>query len=387
MTRPPAGPNRVLGAALTAVLLAGGCSAGHGSGEAGTSAAPSAGEAGPSPWETTAPAAAGMDAAKLKSIAAVAEKGDSDCLAVARDGKLVGEWYFREGRPEKAQPVWSVTKSFTGILVGIAQDDGVLSIDDKASKWIGEWKGTPSEKVTVRDLLSNVSGREWSFQTDYQQLLRASDRTKFAIGLKQQHDPGEVWVYNNSAVQTLQRVLQKATGKEVSRFAEERLFKPLGMSRTTMGADRAGNTQTFMGINSTCRDMARFGEMMLENGKWRGRQIVSAAYVKEATGRPSTKLNSAYGYLWWLNRPGTVRGPLAATDLGGARRAETSRGRLVPGAPPRLFWALGLGNQLVQVDPVSRTVVVRLGKTEPRPKPPTFGPSEAAKVVTDAVIR
>jgi CubicO group peptidase (beta-lactamase class C family) len=320
-------------------------------------------------------------------VAAVAKKGKSDCLAVARDGKLAGEWYFAQGRREKAQPVWSATKSFTSVLVGIAQDDGALRLDDKASKWIDEWKGTAAEEVTVRDLLSNVSGREWSFQTDYRRLLRARDRTKFAVGLKQQHEPGTVWVYNNSAIQTLQRVLREATGKDVGRFAEERLFKPLGMSRTAMGADRAGNTQTFMGITSTCRDMARFGQLMLQNGKWQGRQIVSAAYVEAATGRPSTKLNAAYGYLWWLNRPGTIRGPVAATDLGGARAPDAVRGPLVPGAPSRLYWALGLGNQLIQIDPESRTVVVRLGKTEPRPKPPTFGPAEASKVVTDAVIR
>ncbi len=379
--------NRLFGAALTAALLTGACSTGLGGGDAGTPADPATRGADPSPWETTAPAAAGLDAAKLENVAAVAKKGKSDCLAVARDGKLAGEWYFAEGRREKAQPVWSATKSFTSVLVGIAQDDGALSLDDKASKWIDEWKGTPAEEVTVRDLLSNVSGREWSFQTDYRRLLRSRDRTKFAIGLKQQHEPGEVWVYNNSAIQTLQRVLQEATGKDVTRFAEERLFDPLGMSRTAMGTDRAGNTQTFMGITSTCRDMARFGQLMLQNGKWQGRQIVSAAYVEAATGRPSTKLNAAYGYLWWLNRPGTIRGPVAATDLGGARAPEAARGPMVPGAPPRMYWALGLGNQLIQIDPGTRTVVVRLGKTEPRPKPPTFGPAEASKVVTDAVIR
>jgi CubicO group peptidase (beta-lactamase class C family) len=383
----PERPNRLLGAALTATLLTGACSAGSGGEDAGPPAGPSRKAADPSPWETTAPAAAGMDAAKLKSVAAQAEKGKSDCLAVARNGKLAGEWYFGRGGRDTPQPVWSATKSFTSVLVGIAQDDGALSLDDKAAKWIDEWKGTPSEDVTVRDLLSNGSGREWSFQTDYQRLIQARDRTKFAIGLKQQHEPGTVWAYNNSAIQTLQHVLREATGKEVSRYAEERLFAPLGMEHTTMSADRAGNTQTFMGINSTCRDMARFGQMMLDNGKWRGRRIVSAGYVDAATGRPSTKLNAAYGYLWWLNRPGVVRGPVAATDLGGARSAAASRGQLVPDAPRRLYWALGLGNQLVQVDPASRTVVVRLGKTEPRPKPPTFGPAEAARVVTEAVVR
>ncbi|MBC6461670.1 serine hydrolase domain-containing protein [Actinomadura sp. HBU206391] len=383
----PAQPNRLLGVTLITALLTAACSTGLGGERAGTPVSPSPSQADPSPWEKAAPSALGMDATKLAGIAAQADTGKSDCLAVARHGELAGEWYFGNASQNTAQPIWSATKSFTSVLVGIAQDDGVLSVDDPAAKWIDEWKGTPSDAVTIRDLLSNDSGREWSFQTDYRRLNRAQDRTEFAVGLKQQHKPGTVWAYNNAAVQTLQRVLREATGKDVARFAEERLFRPLGMTRTAMTADRAGNAQMFMGIRSTCRDMARLGQMMLDNGKWRGRQIVSAAYVKAATGQPSTSLNAAYGYLWWLNRPGVVRGPIAATDLGGAEEPATSRGRMVPGAPPQLYWALGLGNQLIQIDPASKTVVVRLGKTEPRPKPPTFGAAEAAKVVTEAVVQ
>ncbi|GAA3972057.1 hypothetical protein GCM10023085_62870 [Actinomadura viridis] len=379
--------NRLPGLALTAVLgFTAACSAGAAD-KAGVPADPSPRAPGAPAWEKVAPSAAGLDAAELERIAARAKTGKSNCLAVLRDGKLAGEWYFGGTEATTTQNVWSATKSITSVLVGIAQDDGALRVDDSASKWIEEWKGTPAEAVTVRDLLSNDSGREWAFTTDYRRLLAAQDRTKFAIGLKQQHKPGEIWVYNNSAIQTLQRVLQKSTGRDVARFAEERLFRPLGMNRTTMTADRTGNAQTFMGVNSTCHDMARFGQMMLDKGRVRGRQVVSAAYVKAATGKPSTKLNAAYGYLWWLNRPGPVLSPRAATDLGGAGRPAATRGRLVPGAPPQLYWALGLGNQLVQVDPETRTVVVRLGKMEPRPKPPTFGPAEAAEVVTKAVTR
>ena len=332
------------------------------------------------------PAAAGMDARKLDAIAAQAKKGKSNCLAVVRTGELVGEWYFRGTGPDTAQNIFSATKSVTSTLVGIAQDDGDLNIGDSASKWIPEWRGTPARAVTVRDLLSMDSGREWSMRTDYARLLRARDRTRFAIGLKQQQPPGRVWVYTNAAVQTLQRVLRQATGQDVATYARERLFEPLGMAHTTMTADRAGNAQMFMGVRSTCRDLAGFGSLLLDHGRRGGRQIVSARWVAEATGRSSSKLNAAYGYLWWLNRPGTVAGPLSATDLGAARHPRTVQGPLVHGAPRDMFWALGLGNQLVQVDPGSATVVVRLGTAEPRPEPPTFGPAEASKVVTEAVV-
>ncbi|MDX6600608.1 MAG: hypothetical protein QOE87_4495 [Gaiellales bacterium] len=336
-------------------------------------------------WQTVTPAAAGLDAAKLAQIAARAKSGKSNCLVVVRDGKLAGEWYFRGTGPNTTQDVFSATKSVASTLVGIAQDEGDLRIGESASKWIPQWRGTKSAAVTVRDLLSMDSGREWSPLTDYLRLLAAPDRTAFAIGLGQAAAPGTVWAYNNSAVQTLDRVLEKATGEDVATFAEHRLFAPLGMTHTSLGTDRAGNPQLFEGMQSTCRDMARFGVLMLDRGRWGDQRIVSAGWVTNATSRPSTELNAAYGYLWWLNREGVIPSVTAATSLQAAKAAP--KGRFVPGAPAAMYWALGLGDQLIQIDPGSRTVVVRLGTALPIPLPPTFGPAAASKVVTSALLR
>ncbi|MGZ8734153.1 MAG: serine hydrolase domain-containing protein [Acidimicrobiia bacterium] len=336
-------------------------------------------------WETVAPAAVGLDAEKLGEIAERAEEGKSRCLVVVRDGKLAGEWYFRGTGPETAQNVFSVTKSVSSTLVGIAQDDGDLRIADRVATWIPEWQDTPSDAVTVRNLLSNDSGREWSLAIDYVQLLRAPDRTAFAVGLGQAEPPGTVWAYNSSAIQTLQPVVQESIGEDVTVFARDRLFEPLGMRNTEMTTDASGRAQMFQGLRSTCRDLARFGTLFLERGSWGSERVVSADWVDAATGGSSTELNAAYGYLWWLNREGVLAGPLAATSIAGAADPTTTRGRLVPGAPASMFWALGLGNQIVQVDPASRTVVVRLGTAEARPQPPTFGPAEASRVVTEAV--
>jgi CubicO group peptidase (beta-lactamase class C family) len=339
-----------------------------------------------SAWQKVPPASVGLDAGELDRIAQQAKRGKSNCLVVVRDGKLAGEWYFRGTGPNSTQNVFSVTKSFASTLVGIAQDERRLRIADEASRWIPQWKGTRSAAVTVRDLLSMDSGREWSLLTDYLQLLVAPDRTAFAIGLQQSLPPGRRWVYNNAAVQTLERVLQRTTG-DVASFAARRLFGPLGMRHTTLGTDRAGNPQLFEGLRSSCRDLARFGLLMLDRGRWGAKQIVSRSWVAQATGRSSTPLNAAYGYLWWLNRKGVLASPLAGTSASAARNGTAKRGRLVPGAPADMYWALGLGNQLIQVDPGTRTVVVRLGTGEPNPEPPTFGPAEASRVVTEAVRR
>jgi CubicO group peptidase (beta-lactamase class C family) len=338
-------------------------------------------------WPTATPAQVGLSAAKLQEIAARAGQGKSNCLVVIRHGKLAGEWYFNGTGPDTAQQVFSMSKSVTSTLVGIAQDDGDLRIGRSAARYVPEWKGTAAQAVTVRNLLSNDSGREWSATIDYDRLIRSVDQTAFAVGLSQQSPPGTVWAYNNSAIQTLQEVLENATGREVAGFAQRRLFGPLGMAHTRMSTDLAGNAQTYSGVMSTCRDMARFGQLMLRQGRWGSRSIVSGRWVSQATGRSSTPMNAAYGYLWWLNRYGVQADPLTPVTLDVARDPKTPRSRLVPGAPKNTYWAIGLGNQLVQVDPGTDTVVVRLGTAEIQPQPPTFGPAEASAVITQAVVR
>src|SRR5689334_20517394 len=111
---------------------------------------------------TATPIELGFDAATLDRLADDAQAFGSTCFLVARQGKVVFTRYWNGGGAETPQEVFSVTKSVTSTLVGLAQADGDLSIDDPASTWIEQWRGTPSEAVTVRHLLSGVSGRFWS---------------------------------------------------------------------------------------------------------------------------------------------------------------------------------------------------------------------------------
>src|SRR3546814_14442019 len=210
-------------------------------------------------WEVVEPEAVGLDAAVLEELAAEAETDGSNCLLVVRDGQIAGEWYWNGTDAHSAQEVFSITKSVTSVLAGIAVADEALAVDDAAATWIDEWKRTPAEAVTVRDLLSNDSGRAWSFQSDYQGLLGAEDRTAYAVGLEQSDPPGTVWAYNNSAIQTLEQVLAERMGQPVEQLAQERLLGPLGMADSTLTTDPAGTALTFMGLPSTGRDRPRLG--------------------------------------------------------------------------------------------------------------------------------
>jgi CubicO group peptidase (beta-lactamase class C family) len=338
-------------------------------------------------WETAEPADEGFDSGALDEIAAGAEEAGSNCLVVTRRGRLVAEWYWNGADATTPQEVFSATKSYGSTLVGIAQAEGDLDIDDRASEYIPEWRGTPSEDVTVRQILSNDSGRHWDAATDYTRLPFQQDTTGFGIGLEQEDEPGTRWAYNNSAIQTLDAVLRSATGEDPAAYADEHLLGPIGMAHSRMGHDPTGNTLIFMGLQSTCQDMARFGYLFLRHGAWDGEQVVPEDWVEEATGHPSQDLTAAYGLLWWLNRRGPIAGPLTATGGAGAASdsSEAAEGQMVPGAPEDMFWALGLGGQVISIDPGSETVVVRLGPPSSPEGVPGYGPGDAVRVVTEAL--
>jgi CubicO group peptidase (beta-lactamase class C family) len=333
-------------------------------------------------WESARPRAMGFDPATMSAVARDARPSGTTCLLVARRGKVVGEWNWRGFDPDAAREVFSVTKSITSALVGLAQSDGDLRIDDPASTYIEEWRGTRSRAVTVRDLLSNVSGRFWEFGSDYGNLPQAEDRTQYAVDLRQQYRPGRVWAYNNAAIQTLDRVVSTSTGETTRDFAAERLFGPIGMAHTEMTPDAAGNTNTFFGTKTTCRDLARFGYLFLREGKWADEQILPRSWVDAAVGQPSQPHNAAYGLLWWLNHRGPILGPLA-TDAPG--QPEPPIGQIMPGLSDGAFTAQGLGGQMVLVDPETDTVVVRIGEFQADPRD-TYTGQDAARFVTEALV-
>lgn len=300
---------------------------------------------------------------------------DSNCVVVSQEGEVVLEHSAGADEPARA---FSVTKSITALLVGIAQDAGHLSIDDPVSRFVPEWVGTASQDVTIRDILTNTSGREWDSRTDYRDMaMKASNKTSLAINLGQEAEPGTTWIYNNSAIQVLEAVLETTTGVPVDEFAATVLFHPLGMADSHLEQDDAGNANVFAGLWTTCGDLIRLGQMVLDDGAApSGEQIVSRQFLEEATTAPSTELNAAYGYLWWLNHPGDAVTPeVATTGKGGS-----IDGPIVPRAPADTLWALGFKNQILAILRSHGVIAVRLG-----PKPPKDA-DFSVRPFTDAVL-
>jgi CubicO group peptidase (beta-lactamase class C family) len=297
---------------------------------------------------TTTNAPSGDEALVFEALATAVASAGANCFVVERGGRVVGEWYWQGFESTSLQEGFSTTKSLAATLVGIAQDQGALSIDQAASDFITEWKGTASETVTIRQLLSNTSGRFFDVVTDYAQLaFLEQDKSTFAVALGQQHDPGARWVYNNAAVQTLEVVLERAVGMPVATFAARYLFDPLGM-RSRLSLDGAGNAGLFAGMQTNCLDLARLVRLYMDAGVVNERSVLSAAFIDEAIA-PSSALNEAYGYLWWLNRRGVVQ-----SSAEGSTRSGLS---LLGAITEDVFYASGACGQVAMGFPSEDLVV------------------------------
>jgi len=303
-------------------------------------------------WTTGAPEDHGIDPAGLEDAAAAADTHHSHCLLVIRDGVLVFERYFAGTDAATLNRSWSIAKSYTGTLVGIAIERGELrGLDQPVAELVPEWAGTERAEITVGDLVSMTSGLEWSVFQDYVAMATfADDHTAFALDLEPDAAPGSGWTYHNGGVQVLERVLKNATGMTIEAYADAHLWSRIGMAGS-WEHDRSENPTAYANALATCRDHARFGYLYLRGGRWAGGdQVVPSAWVSQAL-TPSQEFNRAYGFLFWLN------GQTPAMSSLNEEKDE----ELVPFAPDDLFAARGFGNQFIDVIPSLDLIVVRFG--------------------------
>jgi len=253
----------------------------------------------------------------LTTLSTRVSNAGASCLVVRRDGRMVGEWYW-QGRQESTQTTgFSTMKAVTATLIGIAQRKGLLSLDQPAADFIDEWKGTASSNVTLRHLLSMTSGREIR-PNDPLQLVVNPDATSYAIGLGQSYPAGSIWRNSDSAVQTLARVLTRATGQTVDSFAQSELFSQVGFRNTRLVNDVSGGANMAFNYLTTCRDLSLLVQLYVDGGVWNGRRLLSEQFVSEALS-PSSVFMPGYGFLNRLNTPGSQgfnpRLPASAFDF------------------------------------------------------------------------
>lgn len=267
-------------------------------------------------WKASTPAAEGMDGAKLEAaVKAIQARGWAiHSFLVVRHGKLVLERYGADGDrplgPGDLHVLHSTTKTVTGALVGIALAEGRLPAPSAPVLDFfraDEIQGHPPAKIRMRveDLLTMRSGLEYLEGVD-DYLFGLPAPAAELLSQDQRVEPGTAWNYSSGDSHVLAEILRRATGETPRAYAEKRLFAKLGITQVRWDADPSGTHFGGFGLHLRPRDLARFGLLLLSQGRWRGEQVVPAAWIAEST-RPRVPTpwpGGTYGYHCWIPKIG-----------------------------------------------------------------------------------
>jgi CubicO group peptidase (beta-lactamase class C family) len=267
-------------------------------------------------------------------------------LLMIRNDSVVAERYWDGYSDSSLSGSFSMAKSITGILIGAAIKEGKIgSVNDAVGKYLPEFAEGDKAKIKIVDLLTMSSGTDWkeSYIDPFSVTTEAyygSDVYKTATGVKAIHPPGTLHDYKSGDTQLLGLLLEKATGKSLSEYASEKLWKPLGAEHPALwSTDHAnGNEKAYCCFNSNTRDFARIGKLMLDSGKCNGIAVIDSAYftnsikpnhITDTKGLPC----DYYGYQWWIDPE-----------------------------HPEIFYARGILGQYIIMIPSKKMIIVRLGK-------------------------
>jgi CubicO group peptidase (beta-lactamase class C family) len=237
---------------------------------------------------------------------------------LVRHGHVVAEGWWAPYEAQSRHELYSLSKSFTATAVGLAIAEGKMSLDDLVLSYFPEDApadpGANLKSMRVRDLLSMSTGHH---EEEVQKFSFGSPErlTKQFLAMPVAHKPGTHFVYNTAATYMLSAIVQKVTGLTVLDYLRPRLFEPLGIDNPVWETSAQGISLGGYGLSIRTEDIASFGQLYLQKGKWRGKQLLPAAWVEAATARqtsngsnPDSDWDQGYGYQFWRCRHGLYRG-------------------------------------------------------------------------------
>jgi CubicO group peptidase (beta-lactamase class C family) len=289
-------------------------------------------------WETANAQSLGWNTTKLTEAINYAASKNTYGLMILHKGKIVTEQYWNNWDKDTRYFIASAGKSITAFLVGIAQQEGQLNIQSKTSTYLGTgWTSEPLAKenlITVRHQLTMTTGLEYNVP---------DDNCTAPSCLTYKADAGSFWYYSNAPYRLLQDVVANATNTNYNQYTKTKLADKIGMKNFTW-------LNYILWLNT--RDMARFGHLILNKGKWDGTTLLADQNYFSAMTNTSQSYNNAYGYLWWLNGKSSFMVPTLTF---------VANGSLCPPAPADMISALGKGDKKIYVIPSKDLVVVRHG--------------------------
>jgi CubicO group peptidase (beta-lactamase class C family) len=297
-------------------------------------------------WERKSLSTLGWNSTAAQSLKDYLVQKNTKSFMILVNGRIVMEEYFNGHSPVSTWQWNSAGKTLAATTTGIAQQEGLLQITQKASQYLGAgWTLEPIDKenlINIRHLLTMTSGIN-----DASDLVIRPNLTYLA-------DAGTRWSYHN-VFQKLMDIVAAASGQDFETYFNNKLKNKIGME----GFWNFGVIYKI--YHSNTRSMARFGLLALNKGKWNNEQVVNEPFFNESTSS-SQSLNPSYGYLWWLNGKSGAILPGSQTYYPGT---------LIPNAPPDMYAAMGAEDQRIYVVPSKKMVVIRMGDAA-NPATPNF---------------
>lgn len=256
----------------------------------------------------------GLDKALLTQMADKligGEYANVHSVLIIKDNKLVFEEYFYEYGRDSLHELRSATKSLVSALTGIAIQKGIIkSVEEKVLPFFPEYKiennSAEKQSITLKNLLTNQSGLDCDISNSKSagnetEMDYSDDWVQFTLNLPMAEAPGGKGMYCSGNPVTVGRIIEKASGMTLPDFARQHLFVPLGISSYKWNFKPAKeNAEDFCQVYLKPRDMAKFGLMYLNGGKWNGNQVVPKDWVTDSFSKHSVIQGVEYGYLWWL---------------------------------------------------------------------------------------
>jgi len=291
------------------------------------------------PWETIHTDSLNWCQTELDDLHDFLEEKNTKAFIILKDGRIAIEWYYDTFTQDSIWYWASAGKSLTATLIGIAQEEGLLSIDDPTQNYLGTgWTNTTPEQeaqITIRHQLTMTSG-----------LDDADFNCTDPVCLSYLTEPGSRWSYHNAPYTLLESVIESASVQNINAYYFSKIGNKIGASGAyvNLGYDRV--------FFSKARAMARFGLLIQANGTWNGTSVLGDMDYLDAMRTPSQAINPSYGYLWWLN--GQESYILPGLQL-------SFNGSLIETAPDDMYAALGKNDQKIYITPSQGLVVIRMG--------------------------
>jgi CubicO group peptidase (beta-lactamase class C family)/ribosomal protein S18 acetylase RimI-like enzyme len=263
------------------------------------------------------PSAHAVDARGIAEFVDALEAASSiepHSLMLLRGGDVIAEGWWAPYTADRVHLLYSLSKSFTSSAVGFAVDEGLLSLDDTVLSYFpeldSEVTNPRSRRMRVRHLLAMASGhREDTLERALE--LDAANLVRAFLLLPPDEEPGTVFAYNQPCTYTLSALVQRVSGSSLTDYLRPRLFAPLRIDDVGWIRDSSGRDLGFSGLHAQTEAIATFGQLYLQRGEWGGEQLLSPAWIDEATrshvsngSDPASDWEQGYGFQFWMARQG-----------------------------------------------------------------------------------